>query len=162
MSSTIDKKTINTYLDKLAELATQRSKIESEMQHCETAIRCLCFLLDDEEAAMPSLEQLDAIIKPEGFTDAIRKVLRASSVPLTPSEVKEALPNTGFALESYSNPLASIHTILKRLAKTESFKEMQKEGKPAYKYTKHPTSKGPTANRTTEFAERLKALQPKK
>jgi hypothetical protein len=38
---------------------------------------------------------------------------------MTPVEVRDALVNSGFDLSAYSNPLAAIHTILKRLTKTE-------------------------------------------
>jgi len=134
MLSSPEKKVIATYLEQLADLNVQRAQIESQMQRIETGIRGILALSDDEAEVMPYLERLDEITKPEGFTDAIRKVLRAADGPLTPSEVKDALPGAGFALDEYSNPLASIHTILKRLAKTEAFEEVEKEGKTAYKY----------------------------
>jgi hypothetical protein len=53
--------------------------------------------------------------EPRGFTDAVRDVLRASVEALTPAQVRDRLQASGFALDGYSNPLASIHVILKRL-----------------------------------------------
>jgi hypothetical protein len=125
---------IDTYLKQLAALTKERLKIEHQLSIYETGLRGILALHDDEEV-MPYLEQLDSITKPEGFTDAIRKCLRASLEPLTPSEVKEMLPATGFDLSGYSNPLASIHTILKRLAKTEYVESViTKDGKTGYKW----------------------------
>jgi hypothetical protein len=51
---------------------------------------------------------------PLGLTDAIRLVMRAG-VPMTPVEVRDRLDAIGFDTSKYSNDLAAIHTILKRL-----------------------------------------------
>src|SRR5207344_191815 len=52
---------------------------------------------------------------PIGLTDACRMVARGAGVPLTPSDVRQRLQSIGFDLSKYSNDLAAIHTILKRL-----------------------------------------------
>jgi hypothetical protein len=134
MLTSPEKSLITTYLKQLAELNSQRSQLESQMVRIETSIRSILALSDDEYEVVPFLERLDEITKPEGFTDAIRKVLRMSNEALTAGEIRDRLPQVGFALESYSNPLASIHTILKRLAKTEAFAQVEKGDKGAYVY----------------------------
>jgi hypothetical protein len=50
-----------------------------------------------------------------GLTDACRLVLKAAGHPLTATEVRAQLDAMGFDLARYSNELASIHTVLKRL-----------------------------------------------
>jgi hypothetical protein len=52
---------------------------------------------------------------PMGLTDACRLVLRNATEPLTALEVRDRLTAIGVALDRHSNPLASIHTVLKRL-----------------------------------------------
>ena len=52
---------------------------------------------------------------PFGLTDACRMVLKATGHPLTATEVRAQLDAMGFDLTRYSNDLASIHTVLKRL-----------------------------------------------
>ena len=52
---------------------------------------------------------------PLGLTDACRLVLRNAVTPLTALEVRDRLAAIGIDLDKYSNPLASIHTVLKRL-----------------------------------------------
>jgi hypothetical protein len=52
---------------------------------------------------------------PWGLTDACRMVLKAAGHPLTAIEVRGQLTAMGFDLSKYSNDLAAIHTILKRL-----------------------------------------------
>lgn len=51
---------------------------------------------------------------PLGLTDACRLVLRGG-VPMTPVEVRDRLQGIGLDLSVYTNELAAIHTILKRL-----------------------------------------------
>lgn len=52
---------------------------------------------------------------PWGLTDACRMVLKAAGHPLTAVEVRAQLEALGFDLTRYTNDLAAIHTILKRL-----------------------------------------------
>jgi hypothetical protein len=53
-----------------------------------------------------------------GLTDAIRYVFgKAKPQPLGPTEVKDALVESGYDVSDYSNVMASIHTIIKRLLK---------------------------------------------
>jgi hypothetical protein len=51
---------------------------------------------------------------PWGLTDACRVVLR-SGLPMSPTDVRDRLLAIGFDLSRYSNDLAAIHTVLKRL-----------------------------------------------
>lgn len=50
-----------------------------------------------------------------GLTDACRMVLRNADGPLTALEVRDRLTAIGLDLGRYSNALASIHTVLKRM-----------------------------------------------
>jgi hypothetical protein len=52
---------------------------------------------------------------PMGLTDAIRLVVRGAGVPMTPVEVRDRLRAIGFDVSKYTNDLAAVHTILKRL-----------------------------------------------
>jgi hypothetical protein len=52
---------------------------------------------------------------PWGLTDACRMVLKAAGHALTAVEVRTQLSAMGFDLSRYSNDLAAIHTILRRL-----------------------------------------------
>ena len=55
---------------------------------------------------------------PYGLTEACKTSLRCAGAPMTPVEVRDRLQSTGFDIARYSNPLAAIHTVLRRL--TES------------------------------------------
>jgi len=53
-----------------------------------------------------------------GLTEACRTLLRSARTPLTAVELRDRLASVGFDLDRYSNALAAVHTVLKRL--TES------------------------------------------
>jgi hypothetical protein len=52
---------------------------------------------------------------PLGLTDAIRLVVRGAGVPMSPVEVRDRLRVIGFDVAKYTNDIAAVHTILKRL-----------------------------------------------
>lgn len=57
-----------------------------------------------------------------GLTDACRIVLKAAGNPLTAAEVRIQLDALGFDSSRYSNPLATIHVVLKRLCRSGEIK----------------------------------------
>jgi hypothetical protein len=61
---------------------------------------------------------------PMGLTDACRLVYRNARVPLAPTEVRDRLASIGFDLSVYSNEMAAIHTVLKRLHESGELKSI--------------------------------------
>ncbi len=117
------KTAMQTTLADLAESLEEREGLEDRLEEVisrisslrETAysLSGLCDI--DPRKENPHLFQED--ISPDvGFTDAVRGVFEPALM-LTPVNVRDRLKERGFRLESYKNPLASIHTILKRLKK---------------------------------------------
>jgi len=53
--------------------------------------------------------------QPMGLTDACRLVYRNAGVPLSPTEARDRLRAIGVDLSAYSNDMAAIHTVIKRL-----------------------------------------------
>jgi hypothetical protein len=64
---------------------------------------------------------------PLGLTDACRLVLRNATQSLTAREVRDRLASIGVDLEKHSNPLASIHTVLKRLHEAGELAERDRD-----------------------------------
>ena len=72
-----------------------------------------------------------------GLTDACRLVLKAAGQPLTVAEVRMQLEAMGFDSARYSNMLASIHVVLKRLCRSGEIKFTPRpHGRPAYAWTR--------------------------
>ena len=101
----------------LRRLIAERDKTSLEIEKAAEYIRANANFLPEAERA-EELQKLEQVIAgPPGFTDAVRSVLRSNpGYSATATRVRDMLINSGFSLNSYSNPLASIHTILKRLA----------------------------------------------
>ncbi len=77
---------------------------------------------------------------PLGLTDAVRMVVRGAGVPLTPTEVRDRLVGFGFDVSKYSNELAAVHTILKRLNDAGELRFIPRTtGKPAYTWNRMVT-----------------------
>jgi hypothetical protein len=75
---------------------------------------------------------------PLSITDAVRLAMRAG-VPLAPTEVRERLQSIGVDLSVYSNDLAVIHTVLKRLNEAGELRLVPRtNGKHAYLWAGPP------------------------
>ena len=84
-------------------LTAQRAELDARIAQLQHSIAALTKLCGYEPTV------------PLGLADACRLVLRNAADPLTALEVRDRLDAVGINLDKYSNPLASIHTILKRM-----------------------------------------------
>jgi hypothetical protein len=77
-----------------------------------------------------------------GITDAIRKVMRRAKSPegsfiyIHPTTIRTRLQNDGFPLGDYKNPMAVIHTTMKRLEDQGEVEGAEgRNGRTIYKWT---------------------------
>lgn len=107
MAKTDYRRALESAIKEYEGLKTQRDAVETRLAQLRQIISTLGPLCDLPAApdAQPEL----------GLTDAVRSALRASMPGLTPVEVRDRLGAFGIDLGTYSNPLASIHIVLKRL-----------------------------------------------
>jgi hypothetical protein len=127
------KVTMRMLMEDLSDLLQKKESLEDRLQEVieriATVREAAWGMKDlsgiDPDKEYPHLFSTEAI--PDvGFTDAIREVFRARpGVGLTPVGVRNKLKERGFKLENYTNPLASIHTILKRLEKQDELHSWQ-------------------------------------
>ena len=76
-----------------------------------------------------------------GLTNLARVILKENFFPLTANDLKETMETKGVDFSDYSNPLAVIHTVLKRPMTNGEVKAVpQKKGKNAYQWIT-PTDK---------------------
>jgi hypothetical protein len=107
-------------------LGEQRREIDARLSQLAQTIGTLSRLL----GLTPTV--------PVSITDAVRLAARAG-VPMTPLEVRERLLSIGVDLSSYSNDLAVIHTVLKRLNEAGELRLIPKpNGKNAYLWATPP------------------------
>jgi hypothetical protein len=97
-----------------------RRKVDERIADLKDLIRASANFLPEEErkAELLSLEMLKV---PETIAEAVKIALFIAAgrkTSLTPIEIKATAEERGFDFSSYSNPMASIHTLLKRMKDT--------------------------------------------
>jgi len=102
------------------QLGTERRRIDDRLAQLAQTIVMLSRLVGLE----PSV--------PFGLTDACRLVYRNAGIPLSPTDVRERLRAIGFDLSNYSNEMAAIHTVLRRLNESGELRAMAVPGKQIY------------------------------
>jgi hypothetical protein len=124
MTETSYKRTYKLAIDELTKLMEQYEDLEGQMETLRRRINtvrrgvygvaALCGVNPEKE--YPDLFPR-TLSSDTGFTDAIRQVLKSKGkfAYFTPVGVRDELKTMGFDLSKYKNPLASIHTTLKRL-----------------------------------------------
>jgi len=106
----------------LANAEAVRKAADQRVEDCRELIRANANFLSDYER-WAELVLLEMVKRPTNIAEAVRFTLyaaRAKNERLTPTQVKENIEARGFKLTDYSNPLASIHTILRRMKDSDS------------------------------------------
>lgn len=92
----------------LAKLYEQRQSLEVEIAKQQQRVSALAVLADEVDQ---TFERMGL-----GLTAACRAAFRAAgSRGLMPTELRDSLKRMGFALDKYTNPMASIHAVIRRL-----------------------------------------------
>jgi hypothetical protein len=135
MSVSPIKQTMDEMFGKLA--AARLAQVEAEQQISEytTALRALAKVMEDKDEGDAYLARLDAMSGKPGFVEAIRTALRVAKKALTPVEVRAWIRlGKTMDLSAYSNPMASIHTTIRRMKESGEVEEVLNEkGEKAYR-----------------------------
>lgn len=90
-----------------------------------------------------------------GLTDAIREAFRSigQSGTMIPTEVRGRLEMLGYDVSKYGNVMASVHTIINRLASKGEIRQIgtRSDNKPSYQWVLRPADLGPTKTLTHGF-----------
>lgn len=137
----------------LTELLKKRVDLDALIQAHRMSITGLLRLKDPTFGAKPAArdellsvsqmmdERLEEVAHPDmplmalpKLTDSCRLILKSFPGPLTAADVRRELELLGFDFSHYSsNPLSSIHTVLKRLAEAGEVQAgTSREGRAAY------------------------------
>jgi len=105
---------------RLAPLLREQQQRNEEIADLRELIRANANLLPDVERRL-ELVQLEFLKFPTNITEAVRLAIFGASIAeqkVNPIEIKALVEYSGFDFSEYSNPMASIHTILKRMKET--------------------------------------------
>jgi hypothetical protein len=101
-------------------LLEERRKIDARLSQVRTA-----------RAALTALESDEPVEFEGGLAEAIRTALKTNADrSLVPTEVRTIIKALGYDLSAHSNPLASIHSVLKRLAESGEAKTKEWKQQP--------------------------------
>jgi hypothetical protein len=118
-------------------LRADREILNKKISVMEEAIQLVRTVYSDAAEGSPAaIGAIDSL----GFTDAVRQAMSAG-MRMTPIEVRDELANNGFDLARYSNPLATIHTILKRLLEAGQLEELEAADGKSYRLLGHVEQK---------------------
>jgi hypothetical protein len=137
-------------------------KLEQRIQDLRDLIRATANFLPNNER-MLELMILDMCKHPSNITEAVRLVLFINMATdrnkhITPVEIRDMAEARGFNFTDYSNPLASIHTILRRMKESDPPEVIYDEESGGYTPTRH--AMGSVVSPL--FAEKLQAATSKR
>ena len=114
----------------LEKLQEEKAQLKRSLDDCDKqiaaliqTINALAPLVGEEPIAAPEPEA-----PPAGMTDSIRGILAEAKEPLSAAEIRDLLETMGFDMKSYSNPLATVHTVLRRLTESGETEAQEKDG----------------------------------
>ena len=121
----------------LARCLVQRQKIDhkvARLQAVITQLQDLCAEMDHKNFQ----RRVERVVKADlkmGITELARVILKEMALPMKASDLKEKMEARKLDISRYSNPLAVIHTVLKRLVQSGEVKVVpRKQGKKAYQW----------------------------
>ena len=133
-------KVYETALERLAALRADRDILDAQLEELnkeivrfEKVVSTLSPLASDGTrmaTAVPTVEGIAAL----GLADACREILKQSPQHRTARGVRDSLVASGYNIGQHTNPLASIHGVLKRLAQSGDVEELEAEGKTRYRW----------------------------
>jgi len=121
-------------------LVAQREEIDHRLARVDAAIANLAVVLDNEPFE-------------GGLTEAVRAVLqRGMGRPYAPTEVRDGLKAIGYDASHHTNLMASVHSVLKRLAETPNVEALKSsaEGGFRYRWRRAPQPNAEALKRLTE------------
>jgi hypothetical protein len=128
------KSAMDSYLSELTQLLTERQTLDRRISKVEKVLRGMIDLLDTDEEQTEYIEKLDDIRPPAGLTDAIQQVIESGDgKAFFPTEIRDGVKAY---LVNHSNQMASVHTTLKRLVKSNwpFIEAVERDGRTAYRW----------------------------
>jgi hypothetical protein len=168
MNTTTGRLVLEALKKRRDDVVRRRRALDGEFATLNRTIDGLTALCSPENEKPPqspaSLEETLAFaeswIRHMPFAEAVRTALKVSSLPLTPTDVRDLLVGAGFPLFERSNPMISINVCLKRLVESEEAEPGETGGKRTYRWIweNSPSGFGPT-NSLANIRARQRARQ---
>jgi hypothetical protein len=116
-------------LQRQQEIPLEKKRLDEELEKNKRELIGLDQILDGLEFMN---SDIPPDFEPSGFTDIIRKLLSETTLPLVPTQIRDALEAKGITGSSSKNLLINVHKVLERID-SELEKMATADGKFAYK-----------------------------
>jgi hypothetical protein len=106
---------------RLQHLLRAQQEANQEIQDLRELVRANANFLPEDER-LREMAILDFLKQPTNIAEAVRLAVFFATIlsqKITPLEIRAAAESFGFDFTEYSNPMASIHTILKRMREAD-------------------------------------------
>lgn len=120
-----------------ADLDLEREKLETRIVQLQKTIDSLSEMVGENPLVrrLAGKGGLSGRYDNLKLAEAVRKVLQSADQYWTPINVRDALQAQQYDLGGYTNPLASIHAVLKRIFEAgEAFRLAGQDGKAMYRW----------------------------
>lgn len=136
-------------------MAVKLQQTESRIVQLEKTIIALESLSEEEpiEGKSDVADDASDSLSDLGLADACREVLKSKARFMTPIEIRDTLASQGYELAKYTNPLASIHGVLKRFEASGIVYSTEIGNKATYRWDIRVTSKQEDDVRATHALE---------
>ena len=114
-----------------------RSRLEDELETLQREIEALETM---SLGADLYLGEAPVSNESQGLTNAIRKILAKDIQPMRPTEIRNELRKGGFDIDGYQQPMAVLHTTLRRLKEQGEIEMVKESGKICYQAVREPLS----------------------
>lgn len=120
------RKAYETAQRELAELLQIQDGIEKRIVLVRQNVQSLKELCDSEEIKIPTSQEAEWLLATSGLPDEIVNILKARYPDeLRATDIRHQLEKLGHDLDGYTNPLATIHMVIKRLLEANRIRERQ-------------------------------------
>jgi hypothetical protein len=152
-------KTMDDMLAKLEDAVRINRESGIAVREYTDAVRALAQVCEDEDVKNEYLTRLEEVSGKKGFLEAIRSVMLPGA-SMTPVHIRTLIVLLEkMDLSGYTNPMASIHTTLRRMKKAGEVEEVQtRNGEKAYRLS--AGSRGPSKSEIEEQEKTKKTLSP--
>ncbi len=130
------KKARDAAVAEIKEILKKRASLDERLGQLKKTVDSLSALLEEIPSAESYAETTGvslATVDSAGISNAIRRVLIASEIPMSATDIRGAMLTNGFKLGEYSNAMAAIHNTLNRLEKQgELIRVRDRDGQAVY------------------------------
>jgi Fe2+ or Zn2+ uptake regulation protein len=157
MSTVNTAQVIKDAREELRSWVANRQQTDKRIAELRILLRTLVRFMPDETQRQQVLAEVDAARrKAPSLTESISQILSESKKPISSNDIREQLETSGFDLDEYSQPLATIQSTLQRLVEQEKVsRDLAPDKSVLYEWEREPRKPGQAPRPTRGMIAKL-------